>query len=119
MRIQALFKLSSKYYFSLMVSLRWTLGKAVTASTTPSFVPMTDRLMTFNRSASSCASVRVVKVGRMVLPVFVESSSARFFADLRTDPAVNASLDPTRVSMLSPSSRSFTKPLPGGSLGLN
>ncbi len=30
----------------------------------------------------------MVKVGRTVLPVFVESLSARFFADLRTDPAV-------------------------------
>jgi len=48
--------------------------------------------------------------------VIVKSWSARFFADLRTDPAVIASVDCTRVSMMSPSSRSFTMPLPG-SLG--
>ena len=39
-------------------------------------------------------------VGRMVLPVVVESASARFFADLRTDLAVIASVDCTRVSVL-------------------
>jgi hypothetical protein len=43
---------------------------------------------------------------------------ARFFVDLRTDPAMIASVDCTHVSMLSPLSRSFTMPLPG-SLGLN
>ncbi len=35
----------------------------------------------------------MVKVGRTVLPVVVESLSACFFADLRTDPAVIASVD--------------------------
>jgi hypothetical protein len=44
--------------------------------------------MMFKRSASSCASVHVVKVGRIVLPVVVVSLSARFLAILRTDPAV-------------------------------
>ena len=41
----------------------------------------------------------------MVLPVVVESSSAGFFANLRTDSAMIASVDCTRVSMLSPSAR--------------
>jgi hypothetical protein len=47
-------------------------------------------------------------VGRTVLPIVVESSSACFFANLITDPAVIASVDFTCVSMFSPSSRSFT-----------
>ena len=44
------------------------------------------------------------------MPVIVVSSSARFFADLRTDPAVIALVECTRVSMLSPLSSSFTMP---------
>ncbi len=60
----------------------------------------------------------VVKVGRKVLLVVVESLFACFFDDLRTDPAVIASEDCTRMSMLLPSLRSITMPL-SRSLGLN
>ncbi len=74
--------------------------------------------MTFNWSASSCASVCAVKVGRTVLPVVVKSSSALLFAALITDPAMIVLVDFTHVSMLLPLSRSFTMLLPG-SLGLN
>jgi len=52
------------------------------ASTVPSFARMTDWLMTFNRSASSCASTCVVMMGRMVLPVKVVSALAFCFAFL-------------------------------------
>ncbi len=54
----------------------------VMALTTPSLVPMTNWLMTFSQSASSCASARAVMEGLMVLPVDAVSLSALLFASL-------------------------------------
>ncbi len=52
----------------------------VMASTTPSFVPMTDWLITFKWLASSCASDREVMVGAIVVDAAFDVASALVFA---------------------------------------
>jgi hypothetical protein len=77
---------------------------------------MTDWLITFKWSASSCASDHEVMVGVIVVDDAFEAASALAFAALRTESAVIALVDFTLVRRFVPSSSSFSMPLPG-SLG--
>ncbi len=90
----------------------------VTALTTPSFAPMTDWLITFKQSASSCASDHEVMVGVIVVDDVFDAASALAFAALRTEFAVIALVDFTLVRRFAPSLSSFFMPL-RGLLGLN
>ncbi len=75
----------------------------VTASTTPSYAPMTDWLITFKGSASSCASDREVMVGVIVVDNAFKAASTLAFAALRTEFAVIASVNFTLVRRFVPS----------------
>ncbi len=90
----------------------------VTALTMPSFAPMTNWLITFKWSASSCASDHEVMVGAIIVDAAFDAASALVFAALRTELALIALVDFTLVSRFDPSSSSFGMPLPG-LLGLN
>jgi hypothetical protein len=90
----------------------------VTALTTPSVAPMTDWLIMFKWSASSCASNHEVMVGVIVVDDAFEAASALAYAALRTEFAVIALVDFTLVRRFVPSSSSFSMPLLG-LLGLN
>ncbi len=65
----------------------------VTALTMPSFAPITNWLITFKRSASSCASNREVMVGVIVVDDAFKAASTLAFAALRTEFTVIASVD--------------------------
>jgi hypothetical protein len=63
---------------------------------TPSW-PLNALFLRWGREHSSCASACVVMMGRMVLPVKIESTLAFCFAFLITDPDMIALVDLTSV----------------------